>query len=192
MAITIGSNYIAASSDLNMQPGGTTTAYYNTQAIRSGNSRTPAFNAAGTNGWRYRDQMGGNGAEWTGGRIGGWAVQQQGAGSYGFNASQGRYYAPITGRYYFYAQTYMRCDNNATNCYIHFMFGVNGNRAYNNGRNPYNIYSHGTQNNYPDGINTSVSINLSAGQYISLIPPWASNNSRIYGAHTIFCGGLIG
>ena len=188
MAITIGPDYVASSSNLLMQPAGTTTAEYDTQAIRNGNGKTPAFNASGTAGWLYRSQIG-NDVEWASSLA--WAIQQQGAGSYGFDTSNGRYYAPITGRYYFYASTYFRCDTNTDNCYIHFMFGKNGARTYNNGRQPYNIYAHNTQNNYPDGINTSVCCNLSEGQYMVMKCPWASNNSRAYAAHTIFCGGLI-
>lgn len=190
MSITIGSDYISGSTNLEFQPnGGGTVMNYLTNGIRQSTS-VPAFTAAGTVAWTYRDQVGGSDVEW--GSTLGWTSSQQGAGSYGFDNTNGRYYAPVTGRYYFTASTYAHCDTNTSNCYFHFMFALNGARNYNSGKNPYNIYMHGTNNNYPDGCMTTVSMQLSAGQYMCLKVPWASNNSRIYGNHTMFGGCLIG
>ena len=189
MTIIIGSNFIRSNTELRIQPAGTESARYLTNGIRFSNNRVPAFTASGNGGWRYRDQMGGSNSQWSNIQ---WQVSQQGAGSFGFNAGQGRYYAPVSGRYYFYASSYMYCDNNSTGCYMHFMFGVNGNRNFNNGREPYSIYGHGTPNNYVDGIVHSTNVSLTQGQYVSLQTPWASNSSRVHGNHTLFCGCFMG
>lgn len=188
MAITIGSNYVRSNTTLGIRPNNTEVASYLTNGMRSG-SKMPAFVATGNGGWYYRDQLGGSNTNWT--QIG-WQVDQQNAGSYGFNTSQGRYYAPVTGRYFIYGSSYMYCNTNSTSCYMHFMFGVNGSRNFNNGREPYSIYGHGTPNNYVDGIVHSTNIQLSQGQYISFLTPWASSQSRVHGNHTLFCGCFLG
>lgn len=190
MAITIGSDYIASSTTLDMQPGGNTSASFRTDGIRNSNNKVPAFYASGSGGWYYRTQMGGNGTQWYGISGWTWTVNQQGAGAYGFD--DGRYYAPVTGRYYFYASSYFYCDDNATDCYIHFMFGRNGSRNFNNGREPYSIYAHGTANNHSDGIVHSTNVYLTEGQYFSIQTPWAGGESRAHGDHTLFCGCLMG
>lgn len=190
MAITIGSNYIRSNTDLRIQPAGTEVAYYLTNGLRRSNNRVPAFNASGNGGWRYRDQLGGNDNDGWGNIQ--WQVSQQGAGGFGFQTGTGRYFAPVTGRYYFFASSYMYCDNNSTGCYMHFMFSVNGNKAFNNGRNPYSIYGHGTPYNHVDGIVHSTNVSLTQGQYVSIRSPWASNSSRVHGNHTLFCGCFLG
>lgn len=193
MAITIGSNYVRSNTDLQMRVNnGTTVAVYQTNGIRYSNSRVPAFTASGQGGWYYSDQMGGDNAEWIDSNISGWTwqVSQQNAGSYGF--SGGRYYAPVTGRYYFYASTYMYCNTNSTNCYMHFLLAKNGSPSFNNGRTPYSIYGHGTQNNYVDGCVHSTEIDLTQGQYVNIECRGQRSNSRTHGNHTLFCGALMG
>ena len=194
MAITIGSNYIRSNTDLQMRVNnGTTVAIYNTNGTRYSNSRVPAFYASGQGGWYYSGQMGGDNAEWIDSNISGWTwqVSQQNAGSYGFSA--GRYYAPISGRYYFYASTYMYCDTNSTACYMHFLFARNGGTGYNaTGRTPYSIYGHGTQNNYVDGVVQGTEMNLTQGQYCVIECRGQRNNSRTHGNHTYFAGCFLG
>ena len=153
-------------------------------------SGQPAFNARGTGGWLYNSSF--SGAGW--GELGsgmGWASTQQGAGSYGFNNSNGRYTAPITGKYYFHASTHYYNDSNGTANYIHWLFGVNGSPSWNVGSTPYNIYAHGEVANYADGINVSGVISLSQGDYVSIRPYWAGSGGRLYGYHTLFCAHLI-
>lgn len=150
----------------------------------------PAFNASGTTGWLYSPSFGGPGWCEIGSAMA-WTVSQQGAGSYGFNTSTGRYTAPIAGKYYFYASTYYRNDNNSTANYIHFLLSANGNQSWNVGNTPYNIYSHGELQYYSDGISVSGIINLAAGDYVSLRPYWAGTNGRMYSDYTLFCGYLI-
>jgi hypothetical protein len=198
MALTIDGNYLASSDSLSLKPSGTLTNFFNASGQRNSNGKLPAFNASGIGGWYYASQMGGASAEWIDGTIGAgtngqtwaWQVTQTGAGSYGFDG--GRYYAPVTGRYYFYTSTYMYCDTNSTNCYIHFMFGKNGDRSFNNGRPPYSIYGHGAHNNYIDGIVHSTEIDLNEGQYISILPTGQRQNSRTHGNHCLFAGCLMG
>jgi len=151
----------------------------------------PAFNASGTVGsWIYGTSFGGPGWVEINSTVG-WAVNQQGAGSYGFSTSTGRYTAPVAGRYFFHASAYYYNDANSTANYIHFLFGVNGSPSWNVGDTPYNIYSHGEVAGYSDGINVSAVISLGVGDYVSLRPYWAGTQGRIIGSYTLFCGHLI-
>ena len=189
MSINFTSDGINSNTNLAIRPNSVNdNLYYYANGSRY-SARTPAFHAAGTSGWTYGGQIGGSNVEW--GSALGWTNTQQGAGSYGFNNSQGRYYAPVTGRYYFYASTYFYNDNNSYN-YIHFMFGKNGSVSFNNGRSPYSIFAHGTPNNHVDGIVHSTNVDLSQGQYMTIQTPWNVGVTRAYGNYTLFCGALIG
>ena len=150
----------------------------------------PAFNASGTTGWLYSNSFGSPGWLEIGSAMA-WTVTQQGAGSYGFSTSTGRYTAPVAGKYYFYASTYYRNDANSTANYIHYLFGVNGNQSWNVGGTPYNIYSHGEAQYYSDGISVSAIINLGVGDYVSIRPYWAGTQGRMYSDYSLFCGYLI-
>lgn len=154
----------------------------------------PAFYAGGRTGWLYSSSFGGNNQWGELGNAMAWSVTQQGAGSYGFSTSTGRYTAPVAGNYYFYAQSYYLNDSNSTANYLHFQIARNGNVSWNvGGRTPYNIYGHGEKANYSDGINMSAILNLGVGDYASVIPYWASGGSgRLYSDHTLFCGYLLG
>jgi len=189
MAITFTSSNIISDTDLRIRPGNVDyPLYYYTNGVRYTN-RKPAFTAMGTVGWLYGNQIG-NGAQW--GSVFGWTSSQTGAGSYGYNNSQGRYYAPVSGRYYFYTSTYHYNNNNSYE-YIHYMFGKNGTTAFNNGRNPYSIYGHGTSYNRADGMVHSTNVYLAQGQYMSIQSPWnVGGNQRVYAAHTVFSGCLVG
>jgi len=187
MAITITGSNIISDGLMNIRPNSAQYPLYYYADGRRYSNLTPAFYASPTVGWIYGGQIG-NGAEW--GSVMGWTWTQQGAGSYGFN-SQGRFYAPVTGRYYFYASTYLYNDNNSYN-YIHFMFGKNGSISFNNGRSPYSMFAHGNSYNHGDGVVHSTNVDLSQGQYMTIQTPWNVGATRVYGAHTIFCGALIG
>lgn len=191
MSITIGPDYVSSNSDLLIQPSGTTAVNFSTSGTRT-SSKVPAFNCSGSGGWYYKAQMA-DANEWIEANISGWtwSVNQQGAGAYGFD--KGRYYAPVSGRYYFYASSYMYCDTNATSCYLHFQLAKNGTIGYSSvGRTPYNIYGHGTGNGYVDGIVTAAEMVLTQGQYVSIVTPGQRANSRTHGNHTLFCGCLMG
>lgn len=192
MAITITGDNIISNTDLNIQPGGSgNPLYYYANGVRY-SDRTPAFIACGQAGWLYGNQVGGGNGSYEMGSAFSWTWSQRGQGSYGMN-SLGRYYAPIDGRYYFYASTYAYNDNNSTN-YVHWSFGRNGGFGWNNGRTPHTMYMHATPYNHDDGIVVSATMALSQGQFVSIQNPyWNSNNvSRFYGTYTIFCGALIG
>ena len=150
----------------------------------------PAFNATGAGGWTYSTSFGSAGWIELGSTMG-WSVTQQGAGSYGFSTSTGRYTAPVTGKYYFYGSVYYNDSSNSTANYIHFLFGVNGSPSWNVGGTPYNIYGHGEAREYSDGISVSGVISLSAGDYVSLRPYWAGSGGRMYCNYSLFCGYLI-
>lgn len=188
MAITFTSDNIISNTDLNIQPGGSGNPLYFYSNGPRYSDRTPAFYASGTVGWLYGGQIGNN-AQW--GSVFGWTSTQRGAGGYGFNNGNGRYTAPVTGRYYFYASTYFYNDNNSYS-YIHFMFGKNGAINFNNGRAPYSIFAHGNSYNHSDGIVHSTNVDLSQGQYMTIQCPWNTGTTRCLGAHTLFCGALIG
>ena len=188
MAISITSDNIISDGLLNIRPNGVEyPLYYYANGARY-STKQPAFYASGNVGWLYGGQIGNN-AEW--GSVFNWTSTQQGAGSYGFTNGNGRFYAPISGRYYFYAQSYMYNDNNSYN-YIHFMFAKNGSLSFNNGRSPYSIYGHGTPYNHIDGINHSTNMDLTQGQYATIQSPWNTGATRVYASHTLFCGVLVG
>jgi len=194
MAITITSNNVISNTDLRFRPGNTDyPLYYYSNGPRY-SDRTPAFTAEGTAGWLYHNNMSGGASAGNAvfANAMGWNWQQQGAGSYGMN-SNGRYYAPLSGYYYFYFSTYFHNDNNSTN-YIHLNFVKNDGYGWNNGRTPHNIYGHGTPYTYEDGIVVSCNMYLGQGEYCAIRPPyWNSNNqSRIYASHSTFSGCLIG
>lgn len=153
----------------------------------------PAFNANGsTQSWLYASAFGGGNAWRELGSPMGWGVSQQGAGSFGFSTSTGRYTAPVAGNYYFHSSTYYAIDSNSASGYIHYQLARNGNQAWNNGRIAYNIYGHGELATYSDGINVSGIISLGVGDYVSVFPYWGGTIGRLYGAYTLFCGYLIG
>jgi hypothetical protein len=151
----------------------------------------PAFHANGSGAWLYAASFGGGGAWRELGSPMGWGVTQQGAGSYGFNTSTGRYTAPVAGNYYFHSSTYYNIDSNSTSGYIHYQLARNGNVTWNNSRTPYNIYGHGELAQHSDGINMSAILNLGVGDYCSIIPYWGGTIGRLYGSYTLFCGYLI-
>ena len=72
------------------------------------------------------------------------------------------------------------------------MFGKNGATNFNNGRAPYSIFAHGNNYNHSDGIVHSTNVDLSQGQYMTIQCPWNTGTTRCLGAHTLFCGALIG
>jgi hypothetical protein len=150
----------------------------------------PAFHASGSGAWLYASSFGGTGWREIGSQIG-WSVTQQGAGSYGFSTSTGRFTAPVAGNYYFHSSTYYNIDSNSTSGYIHYQLARNGNVTWNNGRTPYNIYGHGELAQHSDGINMSAILNLGVGDYCSIIPYWGGTIGRLYGSYTLFCGYLI-
>ena len=152
----------------------------------------PAFNANGSGAWIYPSSFGGGNAWRELGSPIGWGVTQQGAGSYGFSTSTGRYTAPVAGKYYFHSSTYYNIDSNSTSGYIHYQLAINGNVTWNNSRTPYNIYGHGELANHSDGINVSAIMSLGVGDYASVIPYWGGTIGKLYGSYTLFCGYLIG
>ncbi len=155
-------------------------------------SGQPWFNARGaTSSWKYASDFGGVNNWREMGSTMSWTNNQQGAGSYGFNTSTGRYTAPVAGKYYFYASTYYRNDSNSTSNYIHYLFGVNGAQNWNVGGTPYNIYGHGELQYYSDGISVSGIINLGVGDYVSIRPYWSGDSGRMYSDYSLFCGYLI-
>jgi hypothetical protein len=153
-------------------------------------SGQPAFNASGTTGWLYSPSFSGPGWVEIGANMG-WTSTQQGAGSYGFSNTTGRYTAPVAGKYFFHSSTYYRNDANTIANYIHFLFGKNGNPSWNVSGTPYNIYGHGEQALYSDGINVSAIIDMSVGDYVSVRPYWAGTQGRMYSSYTLFCGYLV-
>lgn len=190
MAITLGPNSIVSNTDLDIRPNNIRSLYYFTTGQRI-SDRTPAFTAIGTVGdWRYRNQFT-QGPNPEINNTVGWTWNQQGAGSFGMSTN-GRYTAPVTGRYYFYFSTYGYNDNNSTTGYAHWFFAKNSGYGWNNGRTPHNIFWHGTPYNYENGIVMSCNMQLNQGEYCVVKPYWNGNTTRILASHTMFAGALIG
>lgn len=198
MAITIGGNGDRITCDTNMDLRVNTSTvvenFYN--GFAGGNPNQPAFNAHGTAGaWRYLSANTWNELGVTGNMIFNWTWYQKGQGSYGMN-SNGRYFAPRSGYYYFHCDFYQLQDTNNTANYTHLVFGINSNVSWNNGRVPYTIYGHGNSQGvgsaYAHGPNISAIMYLSEGQYCSpYMYKGNSGNTRIYTDHSFFCGHLI-
>lgn len=189
MAVTLTNDNIISSTDLSIRPGSTTypLLWYSDGGRFS--DRTPAFNASGTTGWRYGQQFGqGRNPEIN--SVIGWTWRQQGAGSYGMR-SNGRYYAPVSGRYYFHFSSYVYNDNRSYN-YQHWFFALNSGYGWNQGGTPHNIHCHFTPKYHEDGVIATCTMYLNQGQYCVVRPYWNVGATRMYGAHTMFCGALIG
>lgn len=193
MAITITGSQIIGSGNMDMRVSTSNIVerFYN--GFMGGNDYQPAFNYHGTNGWVYYSANTWN--EMRDNYWGGLAGYQKGAGSYGMN-SNWRYYAPRSGYYYFHTDLYTLCDTNNTANYTHLTFARNGDLNWNNGRLPYTIYGHGNNrgagSSYPAGPNISAVMYLDEGQYCSVYNyKGNSGNTRVYMAHSFFCGHLI-
>jgi hypothetical protein len=198
MAITLGEgtsqNRIRSDGNMTMNVSTNTTVETFFSGFAGGNTNQPAFQAAGTGGaWRYFVAN-------TWNEVGvtiafDWTWYQRGNAGGGMN-SNGRYYAPKSGYYYFHSDFYTLCDTNNTANYVHLLFGINGNVSWNNGRTPYTIYGHGNSQGvgsaYPHGPNISAIMFLSEGQYCSpYFYKGNSGNTRVYTDHSFFCGHLI-
>lgn len=100
-----------------------------------------------------------------------------------FNTSTGRFTAPVSGRYFFYA-SYLTYPNNDPG-YITLTMAVNGTSSYQYG------FSR-RQNNLQNDKNLSTIINLNAGDYVA---PWLEPNGGFSyydaGGHGHFFGYLI-
>lgn len=197
MAITVGGsgNRITGDSDYGIQVNNSTEVERLYTNYLKGNSNNPAFIYHGNGGWRYFTANTWN--EMNGTRMGTWQGSQRGAGGYGFNTSEGRYYAPVSGYYYFHCDFYVLCDNNTTNNYIHLLFGRNNNSGWAvGGRTPYIIHGHGNRrgvgSDYPHGPNISAVMYLSQGQYCNIrIYKANSSTVRYHGNHSFWTGHLI-
>ena len=195
MSITISGNKIQSTGDMEIRVSSSTVVEKLNNGVLSGNNNNPAFLYHGSGGWRYFSRNTWN--EMNSSRIGTWQGAQRGAGSYGFNATEGRYYAPLSGYYYFHCDFYILCDTNNTANYTHLLFGKNNNQSWTvGGRTPYTIYGHGNPravgSHYPHGPNISAVMYLSQGQYCNVrIYKGNSTNTRVHGNHSFFGGHYI-
>lgn len=157
-------------------------------------SGQPWFNARGAaSAWRYASDFGGVNDWREMGSTMSWTNNQQGAGSYGFSNSTGRYTAPVAGYYLFYTSDYYHNDSNSTSNYIHYNFSRNGSSSWNASQSSHTIYGHGTVANHVDGVVNSCIMYLNVGDYCSNLIYWGSGGSgRLYTDYHLFCGVLIG
>ena len=190
MSIRFGSNYIQGSGNIDCRRSNNSTVVYTTYG-KSGDY--PSFSAACTDSnWRYGGQLGGangwrNASSWP---YASWSVNQRGAGSYGFNTGNGRYYAPVSGYYMFGMRLYMGNENQSSNGYTHVNFSRNGALNFNSGRHGHSIYGYRTHNFYMNGATMENIISLSEGQYVEPAP-YVRGQFRLYCGHFQFYGHLI-
>lgn len=181
--------FFPASNQVAFTTGGTNQLNINANGhFREPNK--PAFHAAGSGGWYYANSFGGvNG--WRELTNMTWNVTQQGGNNVGTN---GRFYAPVAGYYYFYLQTYWYNDDNNTNGYTHWNIGRNGSPSTSvNGWTPHTIYSHGATSHHTPGIQVGVTFWMNQGDYASPQPYWGGGGTgRMHGDHSLWCGFLIG
>jgi len=193
MAISINGSQIIASGNMDMRVSTSNIVERFSNGFMGGNDYQPAFIVHGTNGWVYYSANTWN--EMLNNYWGSFVGDEKGRGSYGLNANC-RYYAPRSGYYYFHTDLYTLCDTNNTANYTHLCFAINGNLAWNNSRHPHTIFGHGNNRgaggSYPAGPNISAIMYLDEGQYCSVYNyKGNSTNTRVYMAHSFFCGHLI-
>lgn len=197
MAITFGSNNIDSNTaDITFYTnGGTYVQQVNQTSGRRG--EFPSFTAGCTyDGWRYGGQNGGV-SSWreanTWGLNGYWVVNQRAAGSYGFQTSTCRYYAPVSGYYMFGMNMYAGNDGSDSRGYFHNNFLKNGATGYNGqGRHGHSIFGHDCHNFYVEGVTTENIIYCDQGQYVTPGPYWGGGGlQRIYMGHFQFYGHLL-
>lgn len=192
MAITVSGSTINSNSDWTLRSNTSTTVETIRNNYAQGNQNTPAFCYHGNGGWRYFSRSTWNVMD--NGRMGTWNGFQRASGGYGF--TNGRYYAPVTGYYYFHCDFYQYNNDGGTNNYTHMLFGRNnGNGWAVGGRTPYIIHGHGGPRGgaqYPHGPNISAVMRLTQGQYCNIrIYHNTSGQARYHGNHSFFCGHLL-
>lgn len=197
MSITIGSNFISSdgsNATINFYRGANNLLRFTNSVGKSG--EYPSFTAACTDSnWRYSAQLGGNGnwrpaSTWVNSSQ--WAVNQRAPGAYGFNTSNGRYFAPVAGYYMFGINMYHGSDNSNSQGYTHVNFAKNGGLNFNASRHGHSIFGHNAQSFYSDGVTMENIIFCNVGDYVEPAPYWAPGGlSRVYCGHFQFFGHLI-
>lgn len=198
MSITIGPNNITSdggNTSINFYRNSTSLLTYNSQVGKIGSY--PSFTAACTlDAWQYGGQLGGNGSWRTttswGPTTNRWAVNQRAQGAYGFNTTNGRYFAPVAGWYMFGINMYHGSDNSNSQGYTHVNFAKNGGLNFNSSRHGHSIFGHEAQSFYSNGITMENVIFCNVGDYVEPCPYWAGGGlSRIYCGHFQFFGHLV-
>lgn len=191
MSITIGSNNISGSGDIGIKRSGSTPLSYGNFGKLG---EYPSFSAGCTDAnWRYGAQMGGA-ANWRAASTwpnATWAVDQRGAGSYGFDTTNGRYYAPVTGYYMFGMVMYYGNETNDSQGYTHVNFRKNGQLNFNSSRHGHSIFCYVSESFYANGIQMENVVPMNQGDYIEPSPYWAASYSRLYCGYFRFFGHLI-
>jgi hypothetical protein len=190
MAITLGPDYIEGSGNMDFNRSGNT-VFRSTNLGKTG--QYPSFTAANTDlNWRYGPELGNSWSAASGWTYAAdkWLVNQRGAGSYGFDTSNGRYYAPVSGYYMFGINKYFGNDTNNSSGYTHVNFRKNGNLNFNSGRHGHSIFGYVTTSFYVNGVTMENVIPMNAGDYVEP-SPWMTTHSRFYMGHFQFFGHLI-
>ncbi len=166
MAVIIGSNSID-SNTANIDFYANNTYVQQVNDISGRRTEYPSFHAAGTlSQWRYQAQIGGSGWRVNISLATSWAVNQRGAGGFGFNTTNGRYFAPVSG-YYQFGMTVYYLDDANTSSYTHMNFSRNGGLNFNNSRHGHSIFNLNSHGSYAHGINMENIIFCDQGQYVS-------------------------
>lgn len=202
-----GINFNATTSTMEIVGGGNVGISFSLNSSRVTHPNKPAFYAAASGGWYYRSSFPAPGwyelivtnpgqptqAGWP------FTVTQTGGTNF---STIGRFTAPVSGWYYFYAQTYQYNDTSGSDGYSHFGVGKNsgtGTLGFPVNRTAHTIYGYGLQGqgrspatgNYVPGIMTSATFYMAATDYASMVTYMAAS-CRFHGSHTLFCGYLIG
>jgi hypothetical protein len=155
---------------------------------------TPMFQANGTAGWLYNNQMGQPSSTWSPitGTGFGWNVNQRGGTN--FDTGNGRFTAPVAGHYNFQWLGYQHNDTSwtSTTGHMHMTLSKNGGTSPGGGPTPHGIWAHGNGSPYPHGLSWQIDTYMAAGDYANIMCYWTNNNNRFHAAHSFFNGHLIG
>jgi len=96
-----------------------------------------------------------------------------------FNTTNGRYTAPLTGKYQTYGHVYFQKNTTATGAYAHLLVYINGQQI----NEIYTIGAHNTDFVHAFSLNFSTVLFLEENDYVEWKIYTSSSNIQVYGAH---------
>ena len=104
-----------------------------------------------------------------------------------FDVSNGRFTAPVSGKYMIYGNVYGRKNTTTTSDYMHFNIWVNGSNI----NQAYTIYGHGRNFTHDLNMHQSQILFLDANDYVEFRIYSTNTSMQIYGDHIILGAMLL-